>query len=98
MPQAVPAWLGAPACDWSSPGARDAVIDQLRAQQSGSGSALSDGDVSLARLVVKAAPGSTVTIVSRVPDGAAGADASDDGASEIGVDGFEGDEEDGATL
>jgi outer membrane protein OmpA-like peptidoglycan-associated protein len=80
MPQAVPAWLGAPACDWSSPGARDAVIDQLRAQQSGSGSALSDGDVSLARLVVKAAPGSTVTIVSRVPDGAAGADASDDEA------------------
>jgi hypothetical protein len=28
----------------------------------------------------------------------AGADASDDGASEIGVDGFEGDDEDGATL
>lgn len=62
LPQAGPAWLGAPECDWSSPEARDAVIGQLRAQQDGEASTGTTDEGAVARLVVVAAPGSIVTI------------------------------------
>lgn len=92
MPQAVPAWLGAPSCDWSSAEARDAVIGQLRAQQDGETSSGTTDEGAVARLVVVAAPGSIVTIA---PVGGveeqhlAGADGriryEHDGAQEIDV-------------